>query len=282
MNATSKMEISCMRIRILLAILFLGGVITSSLRGGILVIGELTHEHILQPGDSATGAIEVMNQGDESEQVRVYQTDYSYKADGSNYYDEPGQAARSNASWIEYSPRQFVVLPGERVIVNYILRIPNEELAGTYWSMMMVEPVHNLEPEDPAGGFQVLTVFRYGVQLIVNVGSSDLVSLLFNNVHLIREEGGLFLQMDIENDGDLLVRPNIWAEMFNSTGEFVGKFETRKGRLMPGTSIRRQVDISTLKVGTYKALIVGDCGGDDIFGMELNFQVDPVEEPESP
>lgn len=247
---------------------------SSPLIGQILVVGELTHEHNLQPGDSTTGAIEIMNQGDGSEQVRVYQTDFSFQADGTNEYGDPGQMARSNAHWIEYSPREFVVLPGERVIVNYILRVPDEDPAGTYWSMMMVEPVQDLEPEDEAGGFQVLTVFRYGVQLIANVGSANLISLRFDHVQLTREQEGLFLQMDIENNGDMIVRPDIWIELFDSTGQFAGKFKVRKGRLFPGTSIRRQVDISSLKAGEYKALIIGDCGGDDIFGMEVKIKID--------
>lgn len=251
------------------------------LQAGILVLGELTHEHTLQPGDSAAGSIEVMNQGEESEQVRVYQTDYSYQADGTNYYGDPGQLPRSNASWIEYSPRQFVVLPGERVVVNYIIKVPDEELAGSYWSMMMIEPVQNLDVDDSAGGLQVLTVFRYGVQLIAHIGSANLVSLRFDNVQLAREEKGLFLQLDIENNGDVMVRPSVWAELFSADGQFAGKFEARKGRILPGTSIRRQIDVTGLDAGMYKALIVGDCGGDDIFGMELNLEIEALKNGES-
>jgi len=271
-----------MRVKDYFPVLMTFVLLSARVTAGILVVGELSHEYTMQPGDSIRGRIEVMNQGEESEQVRVYQTDYDYKADGTNHYNDPGQAERSNANWMEYSPRQFVVLPGERVIVNYVIRVPEEDLAGTYWSMMMVEPVQNLEPDESISGFQVLTVFRYAIQIITTLGDANLISLRFDNVQLTREENGLFLQMDVENNGDMIVRPSIWAELFGSTGTFAGKFEARKGRLLPGTSIRRQVDISRLEPGRYKALIVGDCGGDDIFGIELNIEVQEPPDPEAP
>lgn len=262
----------------LLCIFFL---CASPLLGGILVLGDLKYEYNTSPGDSVKGSIEVVNQEEgEEQQVRIYQTDYSYQADGKKSYGEPGKMARSNTSWIEISPRQFVLSPGERMSVNFVVRVPVIIQDGTYWSMIMVEPVSEINPDESENGFQLLTVFRYAIQMITNIGNSSRPSLTFNNTQLIRNEAGRILQVDIENDGNQIARPEIWVEFYDTQGQFKGKFLGKKGKLFPGTSIRSEMDVTDLAPGEYKAMIVADCGGDDIFGMNVNLKVEDVQPAE--
>ena len=76
------------------------------------------------------------------QEVKVYQTDYLFYADGSTYYGDPGTMPRSNTRWISFTPKQFTVPAGEEVTVRYTIQVPNDaRLAGPYWSILMVEPV---------------------------------------------------------------------------------------------------------------------------------------------
>ncbi|HET6566508.1 MAG TPA: hypothetical protein VFG50_01000, partial [Rhodothermales bacterium] len=74
----------------------------------VAVVSGLSEEHTAQPGETYQGAIQVRNQTAESQEVRVYQTDYLFYADGTNVYGAPGSTRRSNASWITYNPDYFV------------------------------------------------------------------------------------------------------------------------------------------------------------------------------
>lgn len=246
------------------------------LPASVLVLGELTHEHILLPGESIAGVIEVMNQAGVAQQVRIYQTDYNYSADGTSQYGTAGEMVRSNANWIEISPKQFVVPPNERAIVNYNVRVPEERVNGSYWSMVMIEPVQEMPTDQSEEMLQIRTVIRYGVQLITHIGNSGIKSVRFQNTEVVRDSSSRHLQIELENDGERLVRPNIWIEVYNSEGQFVGKFEAKQGKLVPGASIRRQIDISQLNGGEYKTLIIADCGGDDIFGLNLTLNVQDI------
>jgi hypothetical protein len=158
---------------------------------GVLVMGELTREKTLQPGDTFEGTITLKNTGETSCRVNVYQTDYLFYADGRNIYGEPGTAVRSNADWLSVAPSRLTVPPDEMASVYYTVRVPQiQELAsihddlqlmeslklvGTYWSMVMIEPMGQTGPEnieDVARKVKmgVQTKIRYGIQIVTNVG----------------------------------------------------------------------------------------------------------------
>jgi hypothetical protein len=80
------------------------------------------------------------------------------------------------------------------------------------------------------------------------------------------------LQVDIENSGDLWIRPDVYVELIDAKGISKGKFPGVRYRLYPGTSVRQLIDISSVSSGTYKAMVVVDAGGDDIYAAEYTLK----------
>jgi hypothetical protein len=72
------------------------------------VIGSLKRVHTVNPGETVRGQIKLQNNDATDQEVRIYQTDYLFNHQEQTYYDEPGSNKRSNASWIEYSPKTVV------------------------------------------------------------------------------------------------------------------------------------------------------------------------------
>lgn len=64
------------------------------------VDGDMIVVRSAAPGETYEGDIVIRNNGDEPEEIKVYQTDYSFQCNGSNSYGEPGKLPRSNAVWI--------------------------------------------------------------------------------------------------------------------------------------------------------------------------------------
>ena len=105
-------------------LLFLLTVLTSSAQSGVTVLGGLTHEAALQPGERMEGSIRLNNDTDSVATVKLYQTDYLFYADGRTEYGDPGSVQRSNASWISISPMYVNIPPGETVPVYYEVEVP--------------------------------------------------------------------------------------------------------------------------------------------------------------
>ena len=107
-------------------------ILASPAAAGVSVLGGLTHEMTLKPGGEYDGTIQLFNRGNESAQVRIFQTDYAFLADGRTFYGEPGGTPRSNAAWLSVSPSRITIPPNETVSIYYTATAPGDPaLTGT-------------------------------------------------------------------------------------------------------------------------------------------------------
>lgn len=241
-------------------------------KAGIAVVGPLTYENTAQPGETYQGSILVRNDANEPAEAKIYQTDYLFNADGTSEYGEPGKNARSNATWLSYSPKRIIVPAHDTTKVNFVVRVPSDKpLIGTYWSILMVEGIGKGSIEStlsdknhPHLGIQA--VLRYGIQIVTTIGDTGSSTLTFKDPRFLNEQGSMFLQVDIVNTGEQWLRPAFMVELYHAEGGLVQKFEGDKLRIYPGTSVRHKIKLGNLTNGKYKVLVVADCGGAKVFG----------------
>jgi len=312
---------------------------------GISIVGGLTREVTVKPGETYDGVVILRNTIEQPSQVKIYQTDYLFFADGRNIYGEPGKLQRSNANWLTFNPSRVTVPPKSEVPIHYPMKVPlkvpepqslNSEqkasetsdnksqsgeqktpddkssssksevsetsddksqsdeqkapgdkiesetpvlvpLTGTYWSMLMVELLPESHPEAegaPEGkvGVGILQVMRYGVQFVTHIGDSGSRKIKFLSSKLVAQEGKRLLQIDIENIGERWVKPIVWVELYDEKGALIGRFESAEKRIYPGTSVRHLIDLTEVPEGKYKALIVADSGGKDVWGAQYTLK----------
>jgi len=238
---------------------------------GILVKKGLTREKIVRMGETHGDSIDIQNTGTSTEELRIYQTDYFFYSDGRNFYDEPGTVRRSNANWIRFSPRHLAIPPNGTGKVDYSIKVPDgASLIGTYWSMLMVERVPN---EDEIMTSTTLPqTLRYGIQMITHISDTGLRRLKFLNTKLLKEKEKRILQVDMENTGERYLEPFVWVKLYDEAGNYTDRFDAEKSRVYPATSIRFTIDLTSVSKGTYNAMVVADCGGDDIFGVTYSLK----------
>jgi len=248
------------------------------LYAGINIDGTLTHERIAQPGETFRGVIAIRNTGQAAAEIKVYQTDYSFTADGSNDYGTPGKLPRSNASWLKLTQEQITIAPQSVVNVHYEVKVADDPtLNGTYWSMVMVEPVASREATLGARSgeisAQLTPVMRYGIQMVTHIGDDGTRELAFTNPQLLKKEGQRLFKVDVENTGERWLKPQLWLELYDGNGRPLGKFKGERHRIYPATSVRFQVNLGDIPAGRYHTLIVADSGGDDLFGSQIDINL---------
>ena len=245
----------------------------------VSLVGDLTREVTLQPGGKAKGQVILRNGEDKPQEVRVYQTDYLYWADGRSEYGEPGSTSRSNARWIVHTPQQLTVPPKSTESVYYTIQAPGQEdLRGTYWSMLMVEPIaaETLQPSEPVQGevtIGIRMVTRYAVLIVTHIADTGTRELKFAEKQLIVEGEKQTLRLDLENTGESQLRPVVWVELYDEQGISLGRFERGRCRLLPGCSVRYEIDLSEVPPGKYRALIVADNGDEYVFGAQYDLEI---------
>ncbi len=267
-----KREIRLPMRALVFAALFLAAAVCGA---SVVVQGPLVQEHQLQTGQEAAGSFEINNPEDRPQEVKIYQTDLFPHADGGIDYGEPGRLPRSNARWISYTPQSLVLPPRETVKIDYTIRVPGDPtLRGTYWSVLMVEGVSESSPESVLGDpsrpqIAIRQVLRYAIQVICNVGTGATRQLKFSNIRLLQETDKRVLAVEMENAGGQMLIGRLWTELYDSGGRLVTRLDSEPKRMYPGASGRFTVDLVGLQEVTYKALVVVDCGGDDVFGASV-------------
>jgi hypothetical protein len=245
-------------------------------QSGIVVDGATTQVRPARPGDRYRGTVAIRNTGKTPAEVKLYQTDYAFWADGRNDYGPPGKAERSNARWLRLNGEQFTVLPGSAVSVDYEVSVPDDpRLAGTYWSLIMVEPLSPREAGNTPrrGETQINQVVRYAVQVISEIGETGKAEIAFRNPRLLHDSGKRLLSVDVENTGERWLRPQLRLELHDPQGRALKKIDGQKLRIYPGTSVRYQLDLSIMPAGAYLAFLVADGGRDDLFGTQFELNI---------
>ncbi len=227
----------------------------SELYAEIGVIGKLTHTQNAQPGETYKTRIFIKNFGEQENEIKVFQRDLSFNADGNQFFLKKGIQKRSNASWITYSPQQVNILPAETTEVICSIHVPDDPtLVGTFWSLILIESSLSK---------------LYAIQIITHIGLTGKVQVEFVKTTLIREEEKAFLHVDVKNTGERMLRPLLFIELYSNDGEFVDKIEGGTWRIYPEFSVRYHVEVTHIPAGEYKAMILVDNLDEHVFGTEF-------------
>jgi hypothetical protein len=225
------------------------------------------------------GKIELYNSDDKSATAKVYINDYLFNSKGERFYNPAGTDKRSNANWIKLVNDRVTVGPKSYQAIKYTVAVPNDvTLKGTYWSIIMVEEISNESAENPSLDQKELVkisikqVLRYGVQVANNINKKDSsINLVFKEIKINREDKTL--DVNLENNGNLMVTPFMSLDVYDETGNFVKKVEANPFRIYPTCSVKYSLDIAELKAGTYNTIIVADDKNETILGKKFKLLV---------
>ena len=246
----------------------------------IYVEGALTQRIELEPGASHSGFLTVRNAGDQPEDVRLVQYDYRRTQEGERFYTDPGSIDRSNNEWISISPRRFTIPPGENHTISYVVTVPlDESLTGTYWSVLMIEPVPAESPESPEfdpseTSVGITTLIRYAVVFITSIGDTGTIEPQIIGASLREEEGARIFAVDVDNTGTRVLDITAWIELFDEDGASIGRWEGTEGTVLPLSSRRYPVTLTDVPHGSFTALVVLDCGDNNVFGVSLPLTIE--------
>jgi hypothetical protein len=269
-----------------------GLVAASSGYAQVAVTSSTLVERTAAPGETYRGAITIHNSSDTVQVVSFSLADYSFSADGSTTFDEPGSQPRSNTSWIALGQRAVSVLPHADAAVTYTVAVPSTTSpSGTYWSVVLVEAVRAGDASPSSAGLAIATRFRYAVQLATHIGSTGEPTLAFGAPNLLHRAFGVeviaagggsshkavasllapdyTLALDITHAGTRACRPTLRLEVYQTDGTLAHSASAQRGLLYPGTSVSQTFELGSLSPGDYMFLLLADVGGDKVQGTKF-------------
>ncbi|MCT4622169.1 MAG: hypothetical protein N4A46_01005 [Schleiferiaceae bacterium] len=261
-----------MRIALTMALLWVANTVWA--QAEFEVMNGLSHSYNSQPGSEHSGAIKVRNLTENEVIIKVSKKDYIFNYKGESYYEDSSDV-KTNKEWIEVIATNITLPAKAEYEIPYTVKVPElDTLIGSYWSAFLIEPVGQLNDEDPEVGVGIQTVIRYAVQIINEFEERGVAELEYLNVGMDTKDSTQIINVFIGNNGDFMVRPTVGIDIYNNeTGEsHEFKYEGGK-RIYPSTSVSYSLPIKGLVEGSYTAVLIADCGDDDVFGMNVEFEV---------
>lgn len=247
----------------------------------IAVRSSLTDDKDVAPGATYEETVVIENLRDEPTQARLKLRDYRFTYEGTNQFAEPGALDRSNASWIEVPQSVVTIPPNQKETVEYEVHVPEQvegrSPAGTYWSVLLVEPVatgaeaSSLSSDEAEFGVRQTT--RYGVQIATHIHASSAPNMEVLQADLVREGNSPKLIVDLKNTGTEMTRPEVQLEAYNDKGQVTLRESASPRRIYPSTSVRYRLPLSELGSGQHEALVLVDAGDDDVTGYQYSLEL---------
>ena len=248
----------------------------SFLQAGIVVLNGLTHTYKVENGKVYKGKIEIENTGSAVQNVKLFLQDFTYKADGSIHYTAIRTNSRSNGSWIRLNTNLLTLKAKEKTEVFYEITVPDQSPdPGSYWSVIMVEPVEDIKPSNDKAGVNITSVIRYAIQVITDYDSENAKpDLKFESVKIEKEDGKQTAKIAVANNGSLYCKPTVTIEIYNrKTGERLGSYTSTAMGLLPQTSKSFHIDISKIPADQYKAVLIATDEEDNAFALNVELEV---------
>lgn len=243
----------------------------------VMLSGGLTHEYNVSGGQRVNGVFVLKNTGSAPAELKLYQED-------ANPGGRNARHNRSNRGWLKLSTDRVTLAPGASRKVSYAMHVPGNVQQGTYWSLVMLEPVSKKSRESqvqqaPEKGFRVSVQqkIRYAVNIMAHI-QGGAANLTFSAPKMERDKQSnqKVFAIDIQNTGNKFARPDVVMEVFNQQGQPVKTLTGEARGVYPGAKKRFVVPLAGLRPGNYKALFVAeDKKSGKTFGADVNLAVKP-------
>lgn len=248
----------------------------SFLRAGIVILNGLTHSYKIENGKVYKGKVAIENTGSNPQSVKIFLQDYTYHADGTINYTALLTNKRSNGEWLKLNTNLVTLKGKEKTEIFYEITIPNQAMdPGSYWSVIIVEPVEDIKPSDSKPGVSITSIIRYAIQVITDFETEKAKpDLKFESIKVEKQEGKQTAKIAIANNGNLYCKPTASIEIYNrKTGEKVGTYSSLTMGLLPNTSKTFYIDISKVPPDKYKAAIIAADEEENAFALNVELEV---------
>lgn len=243
-------------------------------QGVSLIVDDLSYQVNLGPGETQQFKIALTNDKDEPEQVEIKQCDYGCNSDGQSFFDPVGTMPRSNASWVSFNSNYIRLAPREKQEVIFTIQVPNQQdLKGSYWSALLIEPSQVMQSiQEAKEGMQLTVKIRYAFHVVTTIGNGNAkLNIVSKDLKTVGEK--TYLTVDVANAGEVFLNPKLIVKLYSTDGKLEKTLGGSTERLYPGNSQRYFLDGSDLQGKKWKAFLILDNGDQHLFGdtSELYF-----------
>lgn len=238
----------------------------------VQLVGNLTREVSVSPGEAVEQTVLVRNTGTEPAYVHLSFAEVTFNQNGAAVQSQVSHP-RSSKSWMK-APDEPVLIPGGATVAVPFTINPPVDATGGYWSSIIVRPdqsVYQTWNLDGQATVPIQVVAQYAGVIYTNVQGTGTNKLVFTSAEIESTSNSRTLTLGLLNEGDRADRFTVRAQLITLQGQIVSDRDVRV-RAVPGQTRQLQFELGTHAPGQYLLLITADANQPQLFARQ--FQVD--------
>lgn len=164
------------------------------------------------------------------------------------------------SSWIGITPSQFTIAPHSKQDLNYYIQVPSDARPGGHYAAVVYKPntAGSVQGTGATVSTQIGTLFYVGVNGNIKEGANILKFI----TNAFQEYGPVKLTTQIQNNGDLHVKPIGSVTLYNIFGQRVDTKGLPEHNIFPGGGVRNYENTvgSKIMIGPYTAKLLASYG----------------------
>lgn len=205
-------------------------------------------EYSLDPGTRMEGTVELTNVGENPLHLKAYGGDCSNNSNGDLVGPLWGEPSFKVGRWLSSPISDVTLEPRQRKRIPVAVQVPLQTPPGDYFGFYFFQPD---SPDQPTGapgpaelGVAMKVESRIGVIFLCHVSaaldSRKILQLAApGELHKVRKDGQLWLEVPISNPGALFLKPQASWMLSNSQGVVIARQDARPlGHLCPGCPLK--------------------------------------------
>lgn len=224
------------------------------------------------PGTAGEASFIVRNNDAQQVAVRIRLVDWEDTPDGRTLLSPANSLSRSCASWVQYAPRSFDLLPGQEQEVHVTITATTYA-SGTYWAAFLVDT--------PENSTVAANGIRATAQFLIKLYQTSLPAATSGKIVDVKVAGlsPLGIALTFVNTGETLMQHvRATATLQDRAGHKLGQISSDPFSVLPDHSIdiTLTTSIDMQIPGIYLVTGIVDFGADFVVAGQVSFQVKPL------
>ncbi|MBU2592541.1 hypothetical protein KKD61_03725 [Patescibacteria group bacterium] len=230
----------------------------------LVAIPPRVEDVVANPGEVVTKKIKLQNQGEAELAVSARPIDFVVEdKEGTPVFLRENQYRDNRwalSGWVNISPSQFIVKPGESVEMDLIILVPEDALPGGHYAAVTYQPADTVGG-DSATTSKIVPSVATLVYLTVSGEIKEDALIRRMDVPNFSEYGPIPFSTEIENLSDIHIRPTALIRVYNLFNRLSTTLSLGSQNIFPGQSrIYQNTWDKKWLFGRYKARLEGAFG----------------------
>lgn len=209
----------------------------------------------MQPGETRELTVEVANHGTVTGVARTYAADVYTIINGGMGVRLQGEVSSGETGWIAYAREDLSLDPKAAVQRTFSVTVPADVLPGEYTAAIVVQ---NAEPMGVgSGGVGINQIDRHALAVAITVPGERRPGMAIGGVHHNLAAGTSIISFDVENTGNVRLRPEGEFVLFDGSGAELLRQTVAMDTFYPRSATLVEIPFTApLEPGDYRASLV--------------------------